>query len=119
MNSESILRLGALKEVSQFQEHLTSHALKIPCDEEVLEGTASPLRAPIECGALRIGNRIAAQPMEGWDGTADGNPTDLTLRRWRNFGRSGGKLIWGGEAVAVTEEGRANPHQLMMAPHTE
>jgi len=41
------------------------------------------------------------------------------LRRWRHFGRSGGKLIWGGEAVAVTEEGRANPNQLLIATHTE
>ena len=119
MTSESILRLGTLKEVSQFQEHLNLLTLKIPCDEEVLHGTASPLRTPIECGSIRIGNRIAVQPMEGWDGTTDGNPTELTLRRWRNFGRSGGKLVWGGEAVAVTEEARANPHQLMMAPHTE
>ena len=41
------------------------------------------------------------------------------MRRWRHFGRSGGKLIWGGEAVAVTAEGRANPNQLLIAPHTE
>ena len=57
--------------------------------------------------------------MEGWDATTDGNPTESTLRRWRRFGRSGAKLIWGGEAVAVTEEGRANPNQLLIAPHTE
>ncbi|MEZ5135435.1 MAG: hypothetical protein R2699_10375 [Acidimicrobiales bacterium] len=28
---------------------------------------------------------------------------------------SGAKLIWGGEAVAVVPEGRANPHQLVMS----
>ena len=39
--------------------------------------------------------------MEGWDGTLDGRPSDLTTRRWRHFGISGAKLIWGGEAVAV------------------
>jgi len=119
MNSESILRLGALKEVSQFQEHLNSLALKIPCDQEVLQGTASPLRTPVECGAIRIGNRIAVQPMEGWDGTTDGSPTELTIRRWRHFGRTGGKLVWGGEAVAISEEARANPHQLIITAHTE
>jgi 2,4-dienoyl-CoA reductase-like NADH-dependent reductase (Old Yellow Enzyme family) len=42
----------------------------------------------------------------------------LTLRRWRRFGQSGAKLIWGGEAVAVRHDGRANPHQLMIAEHT-
>ncbi len=116
---ESILRLGALKEVTQFQEHVKSCQLTIPCDQEILTGGKSPLRTSIHRGALRIGNRIAVQPMEGWDGTADGNPTERTLRRWRHFGRSGGKLVWGGEAVAITEEGRANPNQLLMAAHTE
>ena len=47
--------------------------------------------------------------MEGWDGTADGQPSDLTRRRWQHFGDSGAKLIWGGEAVAVQLDGRANP----------
>ena len=32
---------------------------------------------------------------------------------------SGGKLIWGGEAVAVSHEGRANPNQLLAAAHTQ
>jgi len=57
--------------------------------------------------------------MEGWDGTRDGEPTDLTRRRWRHFGTSGAKLIWGGEAVAVRHDGRANPHQLMLSAATE
>ena len=56
--------------------------------------------------------------MEGWDGTADGHPSDLTYRRWRNFGLSGAKLIWGGEAVAVRHDGRANAHQLVINEDT-
>jgi 2,4-dienoyl-CoA reductase-like NADH-dependent reductase (Old Yellow Enzyme family) len=39
------------------------------------------------------------------------------MRRWRRFGTSGAKLIWGGEAVAVCHEGRANPHQLVIGPY--
>jgi len=39
--------------------------------------------------------------MEGWDGTPEGKPSEHTVRHWRNFGRSGAKLIYGGEAVAV------------------
>jgi NADPH2 dehydrogenase len=119
MSAAAILRLGTVKGVSQFQEHLRLRHLAIPCDAEILTGPDSPLRSPIRCGAINIGNRITAQPMEGWDGTTDGNPTANTLRRWRRFGRSGAKLIWGGESVAVTEDGRANPHQLLIAPHTE
>ena len=52
--------------------------------------------------------------MEGWDGTADGHPTELTRRRWQNFGLSGAKLVWGGEAAAVRHDGRANPCQLVI-----
>jgi 2,4-dienoyl-CoA reductase-like NADH-dependent reductase (Old Yellow Enzyme family) len=57
--------------------------------------------------------------MEGWDGTSDGRPSELTTRRWQNFGRSGAKLIWGGEAVAVRHEGRANPNQLLLTKQTQ
>src|SRR5688500_5451208 len=57
--------------------------------------------------------------MEGWDGTTDGRPTENTIRRWRRFGESGAKLIWGGEAVAVRADGRANPNQLMLTPDTQ
>ena len=77
------------------------------------------MRLPTGSSKIKIGNRIAVQPMEGWDGTSDGSPTESTLRRWRHFGASGAKLIWGGEAVAVVPEGRANPNQLLIAQHTE
>jgi len=119
MSPQFILRLGSLKDVNQFQEYLQALHLSLPCDREVIGGTASPLSKPLAKGDVRIGNRIAIQPMEGWDGTADGNPSDSTIRRWQKFGGSGAKLIWGGEAVAVCHSGRANPNQLVIAPHTE
>src|SRR5690606_6472279 len=65
-----------------------------------------------------VGNRFTVLPMEGWDGTADGHPTELVERRWRRFGQSGAKLVWGGEAVAVRHDGRANPHQLVSSDAT-
>ena len=40
------------------------------------------------------------------------------LRRWSRIGSSGAKLVWGGEAAAVSHAGRANPNQLVVAPHT-
>jgi len=119
MSMLPILRLGAVKSVAGFQEHLRSLDLTLPCDGELLSGPESPLRQPLVRGEIRIGNRIAVQPMEGWDGLTDGNPSEHTIRRWQRFGNSGAKLIWGGEAVAVSHEGRANPNQLLAAPHTE
>ena len=118
MNPSGILRLGSVRDVAHFKEHLDALRLTIPCDLEILRGTESPLAQPIVREGLKIGNRFAIQPMEGWDGTSDGNPTEHTVRRWQRFGRSGAKLIWGGEAVAVCQEGRANPNQLLAAPHT-
>ncbi|HEX4543012.1 MAG TPA: hypothetical protein VH114_07590 [Candidatus Acidoferrum sp.] len=118
MSAPPIVRLGTVKETRRFLEHLRSLRLTIPCETELARGDASPLRWPLTRGGIKLNNRIAVQPMEGWDGTLDGRPSELTTRRWRRFGRSGAKLIWGGEAVAVSHDGRANPNQLMIAPHT-
>jgi NADPH2 dehydrogenase len=118
MSPQPILRLGTVKDIARFEQHLQALHLSIPCDRELAHGPESPLRWPLVKGEIKIGNRIAVQPMEGWDGLPDGNPTESTIRRWQRFGRSGAKLIWGGEAVAVTHEGRANPNQLLAAKHT-
>jgi 2,4-dienoyl-CoA reductase-like NADH-dependent reductase (Old Yellow Enzyme family) len=118
MSTIPILRLGAVKDVQRLKDHLHTLGLNIPCDPELLAGPECPLRWPLERGGFKFSNRIAVQPMEGWDALADGNPSEFTLRRWQRFGNSGASLIWGGEAVAVSHEGRANPNQLVMAPHT-
>jgi 2,4-dienoyl-CoA reductase-like NADH-dependent reductase (Old Yellow Enzyme family) len=118
MSTLPILRLGTVKDVVRFEDHVRSLGLAIPCDRQVIAGKDSPLRVPLERAGMKIGNRIAVQPMEGWDGTADGRPSEHTFERWKKFGRSGAKLIWGGEAVAVCHEGRANPNQLVIAGHT-
>lgn len=119
MSTPAILRLGSVKDVERFEAHVQALGLQIPCDAQIVTGTESPLRRPLSRGPFNIGNRIAVQPMEGWDGTPDGVPSENTVRRWERFGRSGGKLIWGGEAVAVSHEGRANPHQLLASSRTQ
>jgi len=81
-------------------------------------GPGSPLAKPVEqviINGKQIGNRIAIQPMEGWDGTTTGGITEDVLRRWQRFGESGAKLIYGGEAMAVRPDGRANPNQLIIS----
>lgn len=107
-----------MKDVQRLKEHLLALGLNVPCDREVLAGRESPLYWALERSGYTFDNRIAVQPMEGWDGSADGNPSENTIRRWQRFGNSGASLIWGGEAVAVSHQGRANPHQLVIAPHT-
>ncbi len=110
-----ILRLGSVKDPAVFLSHLQALGLDLPFEADVAAGDASPLAAPAAVDGLRIGNRWTIHPMEGWDGTPDGKPTEATVRRWRHFGLSGAKLIWGGEAVAIRHDGRANPNQLLMS----
>ena len=118
MPQPSYTHLGGLRDVESFRRYLTERRIEIPCDDKLIAGEASPLAQPIHLGSKKIGNRIAAQPMEGWDATRDGRPTELTFRRWERFGTSGAKLIWGGEAVAVRHDGRANPNQLVINQHS-
>ncbi len=92
--------------------------LDLPLDDHV--AADGPLSRPYavrdaSAGERTVGNRFAVLPMEGWDGTTGGAPTELVARRWRRFGEGGAKLVWG-EATAVVAEGRANPNQLVMSP---
>ncbi|MBI1248061.1 NADH:flavin oxidoreductase [bacterium] len=112
--SNRFVKVAQLKTVEIFRERLAELGLELPCDEEILTREAgSPMAAPLDAGGFQIGNRWCIHPMEGWDANPDGSPSELTIRRWENFGRSGAKLIWGGEAAAVQEDGRANPNQTL------
>lgn len=114
----SFPRVSTFKTSPQFQQRLDELKLNLPFDETLRDGAGAPLEQPLTSVCGRIGNRWCILPMEGWDGTTSGQPTDLTRRRWRNFGLSGAKLIWGGEAVAVRPDGRANPNQLLINSKT-
>ncbi len=118
MNGASYLHLGAIRDAEAFQDYLRALDLSIPCDLELLAGNPSPLAQPLNIEGIELDNRFAIHPMEGWDATPDGRPTELTFRRWQRFGASGAKLIWGGEAVAVCHDGRANPNQLVINQHS-
>jgi 2,4-dienoyl-CoA reductase-like NADH-dependent reductase (Old Yellow Enzyme family) len=112
-----LVRIPSLKSVGDFRNQVAALGIELPCEDEIISGDASPLAQPIsevKINGKTIGNRIAIQPMEGWDGTTTGGTTDDVLRRWRRFGESGAKLIYGGEAMAVRPDGRANPNQLII-----
>jgi NADPH2 dehydrogenase len=112
-------RIAALKTAVQFEAHVASLGTTLPFEATLEAAPASPLAQPLDTAAGRAGNRFCILPMEGWDGTPDGRPSDLTRRRWQRFGESGAKLIWGGEAFAVRHDGRANPNQLCLGPTSE
>ena len=111
-------RIASFKTVADFRARLTALGLKIDCDEAIEAAPDSPMAQPMEVDGFRVGNRWMIHPMEGWDAEPDGQPSELVYRRWRNFGRSGAKWIWGGEAMAVVPEARANPNQLMIQAST-
>jgi len=110
-------RIPTLKTAEAFRSHVNSLGIEIPCEDEIVtEG--SPIGeklAGLTINGKTIGNRIALHPMEGWDGTTEGRATNPMRRRWRRFGESGAKLIYGCEAMAVRPDGRANPNQLIIS----
>lgn len=114
----SYRRIAQLRTVHDFQDYLAEIGAELPVDERLSAESDSPLAQPYQYRGFRLSNRFSIQPMEGWDGTHDGHPTELTKRRWQRFGQSGASLIWGGEAVAVRHDGRANPNQLLLNEET-
>jgi NADPH2 dehydrogenase len=112
----TIVQVRRMRDREAFEAHLDALGVTLPlADDSVIAPT---LAAPLQVGPWSLTNRFAVLPMEGWDGTAEGRPTELVRRRWQRFGRSGSGLVWGGEAVAVVPEGRANPHQLCIGEHS-
>ena len=107
-------RIASLKTVERLRERLEDLNLPIQVEDAIEKAPQSPLAQPLKVQRFTVGNRFVIHPMEGWDAEADGKPSELVRRRWRNFGLSGAKWIWGGEAMAVVPEGRANPNQLII-----
>jgi len=82
--------------------------LDLPLDVDL-----SPLARRVRIGRKETPNALAIHPMEGCDGTADGRPDTLTVRRYQRFAHGGSGLLWF-EATAVVPEARANPRQLLV-----
>ena len=109
-----VTRIPTLRTPEQLRSHIAELGIDLQVDESIATGGDSPLNAPLQWDGRTIGNRWAVHPMEGWDGTTTGGVTEPMIRRWERFGESGAKLIWGGEAMAVRPEGRANPNQIII-----
>ncbi|RIV18155.1 NADH:flavin oxidoreductase [Fibrisoma montanum] len=112
-------RMAQLKTASDLRNYLQGSGVDLPFDETLLPPAESPFSRPIQLkSGKRIGNSLCILPMEGWDGTLDGRPSDLTRGRWVKFAVSGAKLLFGCEAVAVCHSGKANPNQLVLNADT-
>lgn len=106
--------------IGDLRAHIEALGIDLPLVDEIpADGGALAAPFTVRLGGVDRGvaNRFTVLPMEGWDAGTGGLPTDLVARRWSRFGASGAKLVWGGEAVAVDPDGRANPNQLTI--HTD
>ena len=80
--------------------------VSIPVSEDT-----SVLSRPVKIKGVTAKNSLAVHPMEGFDGTHDGAPGELTERRYERFASGGAGLFWF-EATAVCPEGRSSKNQL-------
>ncbi len=113
MSKLKVARLASVKTTDDFRRLLSELNVDLKVADLPAAGE-SVLSQPAFANGKTIGNRWAIHPMEGWDGTTTGGVTDIMVRRWQRFGQSGAKLIWGGEAMAVRADGRANPNQIII-----
>lgn len=96
------------KSLEELKRDLERIGIDLPLSDDV-----AILGQPLRIDGKMVPNRLAVNPMEGCDGTAEGRPSELTRRRYRRFASGGAGLLWY-EATSVVPEGRANPRQLML-----
>ncbi|WP_375444871.1 NADH:flavin oxidoreductase [uncultured Fibrella sp.] len=112
-------RMAQIKTAPELTTYLQTNGVDLAFDDTLLPPADSPFNRPIQLKSGKtIGNSLCILPMEGWDGTPDGKPTEFTRKRWLKFAESGAKLLFGCEAVAVCHDGKANPNQLVINPET-
>jgi len=119
VSDDTIVQVKRLRTIDALRDRLSHLGISEQLGADDAVDPTGPLASSFTftddaAGTRVVGNRFAVLPMEGWDGEPDGRPSALVHRRWRHFGVSGAKLVWGGEAVAVRPDGRANPRQLVL-----
>lgn len=103
---------GRMKDAAEFQATLAKDGLNFPVSDDL-----SVLFEPIVIGNKVIPNRICSQPCEGFDGEPDGNPSEMDFRRYKRIAGGGVGLLWW-ESIAISEDGRCNPLQMVIRPST-
>jgi len=98
----------AYPDADSFRAELDHLGVQLPWSDDL-----SPLLDCLEIGSLRLHNRLAVHPMEGFDAEENGAPGELAFRRYGRYAAGGAGTIWF-EATAVVAEGRSNPHQMYL-----
>jgi len=99
----------AYKTLEDLERKITELGLDIPIYPRV-----EILQQRVHTHNVFIPNRLAIQPMEGFDANLDGSPGNLTYRRYKRYAQGGAGLIWF-EATAITHDCCSNPHQLVLS----
>ncbi|GHT32292.1 oxidoreductase [Planctomycetales bacterium] len=107
-----------LNSYEELQSELQRLGLNIPLSDDLsvlsepLEfgGTAACRREDGQPVKYKLANRFIVQPMEGFDSCPNGEPGELSFRRYERFASGGASLIWF-EATAVLNEARSNSQQ--------
>lgn len=112
INKTAYKKAGTFRTVAELRTYLAERGIDLPLAES---GENEAMRRPIDLFGRTLPNRWAILPMEGWDCTSKGAPSEYTLRRWLNFARSGASMICGTEAGAVMHAAKSNPYQLLIS----
>lgn len=113
-----ITKIASLITPDAFRAALDALGIEMPFVAELPPPDAMALARPVSYAGRTIGNRWSILPMEGWDCTPAGAPSELTRRRWLRFATSGAKLLYGCEAAAVMHAGKSNTRQLVLNDET-
>lgn len=96
------------KSLELLRSYCIERGYDIPFSDDI-----SVLAQSLDIGGKTVNNRFCVHPMEGCDALPDGSPSEKTTRRCLDFARGGSGVIWL-EAIAVAQEGRSSPAQLML-----
>lgn len=105
-------RFSQMKDAQDFARVMKADGLDFP-----VTGDLSVLTQPFELHGKTVPNRMGIHPLEGFDGTPEGAPSDLIFRRYRRYAEGGAGLIWY-ESIAISDDGRCNPLQMVINEQT-
>ncbi len=101
-----------MKSLADFSRTMGADGLDFPVSENL-----DILNQPYTLYGKTVPNRMGIQPLEGFDGLPNGAPSDLIFRRYHRYAAGGSGLIWY-ESIAISDDGRCNPLQMVINDET-